>query len=154
MDDSPKRVVARVMCREFLAIAGEMADRYGTDLIDTVIFTAVWTANTGHLLDGKTYATTFHLPPDSQRRPVSLEDLAKAVRLDPALVAERLAGMIGTNFVEKHPKGYVVPTAVFTQPQQLDGVELGYVRTLRLIQELDNYGIVDEARRLAPKRAG
>jgi hypothetical protein len=149
MNDSPKRVVARVMAREVMATMGQLADRYEMDLIDTLVFTAIWTANTAHLSDAEIYAGIFDVPPDRERRTVSLEAVAAALRIDRALVETRVEGLIGASMVALENGGLVVPSAVFTRPDMIDGVELTYVRTLRLVSTLDHYGVVAEVQRLA-----
>src|SRR3954469_25281062 len=110
MDDSPKRVVARVLTRDVMATFGQIADRYGMDLIDTLVFSGVWVANTAHLSDAQIYAGTFDVPPDEVRRPVGLAALAKGLRMEAALVAERVAGLIGRGMVAKAEGGLVVPS--------------------------------------------
>ena len=154
VDDSPKRVVARVLTRDVLAAFGQITDRYGMDMLDFLVFSGVWTANTAHLTDAQVYAGTFDVPPDEVRRPVSLGALAKALRMEPALVAERVAGLIAGGLVAKVEGGLVVPSAVFGRPEMLDGIELAYVRTMQMVQALEDYGVVEEVKRLRGRAKG
>src|SRR5215218_1389606 len=144
MNDSPKRVVARVLAREVLATFGQIADRYGLDLIDTLVFTGVWTANTAHLSDPQVYAGIFDVPPDEARRPVSRAALAAQLRMEAGLLDERLARLMAGGVVVETEEGLSVPAHVLGRDEMVDGVELTYVRTLQLVQTLDRFGVVAE----------
>ena len=152
MDDSPKRVVARVLTREVLATFGQIADRYGLGLIDTLVFTGVWTANSAHLTDAQLYATALDVPPDEVRRPVTLKDLSAILRMNEAMVGQRVGALIDKGMVVETAEGLTVPSAVFLRQDMLDGIELAYVRTLQMVAALEHYGVIDEVHRIRARR--
>ena len=140
-DHSPKRVAARVLTREILARLADQADRLNLDLLDTLIFSGIWTANTEHLSDPDRFATVFDLPPNAERRRVSVAEVAVRLRLSPTLVKERVKALESAHLVESSEAGLIVPTAVFTRPEALNGIDATWKDAQRLTNILASFGL-------------
>lgn len=136
-----RRTVVRVLALEILRGLRDVAHIGGGDLNRAVIFTAVWALNTQHLTapDGR-YAGVYDLPPDRERRPVTLGELTDWVVLDEALVLSHLDRLIADGVCERTPTGYVVPSAFFTRPEMVDGLNQFYTGIVRLVSALQNAG--------------
>jgi hypothetical protein len=144
-----KRGVARLLGQRLPEFMAAQADRHGMDLIDTLIFTIIWSTNTEHLVAPGRYAGIFDIPPNAERRPLKLAELTFRARLSKALVADRVGAMKARNLVEETAAGLVVPSAVFTQPEMLNGVDAIFDNARQLVEELAAFGIVAQDRRSA-----
>lgn len=136
-----RRIVVRVFAVELLRSLNELAHANGDDLIGALVFTAVWSLNTQHLnfVEGR-YASMHDLAPDRERRPVGVEEIAAVLVIDEDLVVQRLDRLVRAGACERGPNGYVVPSAVFTQPEMMDGLNASYTGALRLVTGLQNAG--------------
>ena len=90
-----RRLVVRLASHQILNMLGELADRLGMDLIETLVHGAVWTANTEHLLESTgRYARLLDLPPDSLRRPIGEAQLLARLRLPRPLLESYIERLI------------------------------------------------------------
>jgi hypothetical protein len=144
-----KRGVARLLGQRIPEFMAAQADRHGVDLIDTLIFTIIWATNTEHLVVPGRYAGIFDIPPNAERRPIKLAELTFRARLPKTLVAERVAGLKSRHMVEETPAGLIVPSAVFTQPEMLNGVDAIFENARQLVEELAQFGVVAQGRKSA-----
>ena len=137
-----RRMTIRVMGVEIMRSLHAVAQMHGGDLIEALVFTGVWTANTQHLTSGAgaRYASIHAIPPDSQRRPVALDDLQAALCMPVDIVERYIVRLIDRGYCEQTATGYVVPTAVFTRPEMLDGLNEVYARTMGLVAALRTAG--------------
>lgn len=143
-----RRAIVRVLTHETMRGLRDLATLYGGDMIRALVFTAITTANTQHLHqpDGR-YASFYDLPPDRERRPVSIDDLVEALLMPRDIIERYVAGLCADGMCEAAPSGYVVPTAVFTRPELLHGLNDFYTGTVRLVTALQNAGFrVGDAR--------
>lgn len=136
LDDKPKRAVSRLVAKEFIDGFAALADLYGLDLLTTLVFTGVWTANTEHLNESDRYATVYDLPPNMVRRPIGEAELARRLRLPEAMVWNALDDLAAMHLVERTSSGAVVPTAVFTSAPMIEGINRTYESTQALVQRL------------------
>lgn len=140
-DETPRRAVTRIMARDLLNCAVTNADLLGLDMVGLLVFTGIWTSNTEHLTDPGRYSTIFDLPPNSERRPMPVTALAANLRMPLELVRARVDELIQADLVEEGPSGLIVPSAVFTRREMLDGVELLYTVAEALVAKLARYGV-------------
>ena len=136
-----RRAIVRVLTQEIMRGLRDLATLYGGDLIRALVFTAITSANTQHLHapDGR-YSSIYDLPPDRERRPVSIEDLVDSLLMPRELVERHVAELCADGMCEATPSGYVAPTAVFTRPEMLDGLNEFYTGAVRLVTSLQNAG--------------
>lgn len=136
-----RRATGRIIAHEALGLVSAMARAFDCDLIELVVFTGIWTSNTAHLV-GETsrYVTLHDVPPDMQRRPISRPALYAAIAVPEAIAAPYVEALIARGVVEEGPNGLTVPSAVFTQPEMLDGANEMYTRLVRMITGLRAVG--------------
>lgn len=136
-----RRATARVMTHEVLRGLAAMARLARWDMIQFLVFSGVWSANTQHLLGPKVrYAELNDIPPDSQRRPISQAALADMLCMPDDIIARYVETLIDQGIVERVGDGLVVPSAVFTRPEMMDGNNELYARTLSLVSALRGAG--------------
>lgn len=136
-----RRATARVMTYEVLRGLAAMARHGRWDMIQFLVFSGVWSANTQHLLGPKArYGELNDIPPDSQRRPVSQAALADMLCMPDDIVARYVEALIAEGIVERVGDGLVVPSAVFTRPEMMDGNNELYARVLSLVSALRGAG--------------
>jgi hypothetical protein len=118
-----RRLTIRVVAHRTLSIWTDMAAELDMDLVELMVFTGVWTANTEHLNKvTDRYARMHDLPPDSQRRPIALNALSNRLRLPQTLCQATVDRLVGRGVVEEAASGLIVPSAVFTKPAQLSAL--------------------------------
>jgi len=136
-----RRVLARIMTHEVLRGLAAMARSGGGDMIQFLVFSGIWSANTQHLLGMKgRYAEQNDIPPDSQRRPIPQEDLVHMLCMPEDIVARYVETLEADGIVERVAGGLVVPAAVFTRPAMLDGNNELYARVMSLVSALRGVG--------------
>jgi hypothetical protein len=141
-----RRLVVRVSSHYILAVIADLADRLGFDMIETLIYTGVWTANTEHLLEttGR-YARLLDLPPDSLRKPIGEAELMRRLRLPREVFEPCLEQLIARGYVERGSAGLVAPSAVFTRPEMIEALGACYEGVAGLVETLRRIGLDDAA---------
>lgn len=137
-----RRLTGRILAIEIMDLLGDMAELYGGDMIELLVFTGVWTANTNHLRTATDrYATLRDVPPDSQRKPIGDEALSRKLRIPRAIQDGYVESLIGRGLVERRDTGLVVPSAVFTRAEMLAGTNESYARLIDLLARLREAGV-------------
>lgn len=132
-----RRAIVRIMAHEILRALASLARVSGGDLIQLIVFTGIWTANTQHLVGERNrYTALRDIPPDSQRRPIPDEILAEQIAVPADIVARYVEPMIAQGLVERLAGGLVVPSAVFSRGEMLDASNELYGRVIGMISAL------------------
>ena len=140
-----RRLITRVVSSEIIQALTDLARAHGGDMFEMLVFTAIWTANTGHLDSTSRYAGLYDIPPDRDRRPLPQAELAAIIGAPPQILDHYLDRLIGYGVVERVSAGLTVPSAVFTRPDMLEGSNAIYLRMTRLIAALRNVGFEVDA---------
>ena len=136
-----RRAIVRVMSYEVLRGLAAMARLNGGDMIQFLVFTGIWTANTEHLLADKSrYAALNDIPPDSQRRPIPQDALAAQLAMPADIVARYVEPLVAAGYAERRPGGLVIPSAVFAQADMLGGSNDLHTRVMSMIVALRRAG--------------
>ncbi|MDO8323543.1 MAG: hypothetical protein Q7T23_11440 [Phenylobacterium sp.] len=136
-----RRATARIMTHEVLKGLAAMARTSGGDMIQFLVFSGIWSANTQHLIGGKgRYAELTDIPPDSQRRPISEAVLADMLCMPRDIVARYVEKLVAEGAAERLGDGLVIPSAVFTRPEMMDRNNEIYARVLSLVSALRGAG--------------
>jgi hypothetical protein len=136
-----RRAVVRVAAHEILRALGVLSRISHGDVVELLVFTAIWTSNTQHLLGaGPRYAELHDIPPDSQRRPVTDAELQRAASMPQDIIDRYVTKLIADGLVERVPGGLVAPSAVFTRPEMLDGNNELYARLVSMVAALRGVG--------------
>ncbi|MBT9470334.1 MAG: hypothetical protein V4514_06135 [Pseudomonadota bacterium] len=135
-----RRAIVRIVGYEIVRIATSMARMHDDDIIEYVIFTAIWVLNTQHLITDKRYAQLKSIPPDTARRPVTMDELRRTTPMPDHILVSYVEQLVEKGIVERTPRGLVVPTAVFTQPEMLDGTNELYGRMMAMVSTMRGAG--------------
>lgn len=126
---------------EFLmrSIDGMVAAQ-GNDLIAALIFTALWLGNVRHITNSAAnteFGGMDNLPPDSLRRPVSVQALANALRIPYETVRRYAQAMIKAGVcIRVGKRGLIVPAAVHNQPHRRKAFQESLQSLLRFLGDL------------------
>ena len=66
-----RRAVVRIVAYEMTRISSSMARVHDDDVIEYLVFTALWVLNTQHLIGHPRYGELKNIPPDAQRKPAT-----------------------------------------------------------------------------------
>ena len=136
-----RRAIVRVLTGEIMRGLRDLAAMHEGDMIRALVFTAISSANTQHLhAAGGRYASFYDLPPDRERRPVTIEQLVDSLLMPRDIVERYVTALCADGFCEPAASGYVVPSAVFTRPEMLNAVNEFYTGAVRLVTALQNAG--------------
>ncbi|MFN3513253.1 MAG: hypothetical protein ACK41C_09425 [Phenylobacterium sp.] len=135
-----RRAIVRAVSTEVLKSLTALAQAGGGDTISLLVFTGIWTANTQHLIGTGRYTALEDIPPDSQRRPILEADLERAIGIPQPILGDYVTRLIAGGIVERLPAGLVVPSAIFTTPQQVDGTNEFYARIMSIVRALRDAG--------------
>lgn len=137
-----RRAVVRVASTEVLKTLAAAARLFDGDMISLLVFTGVWVANVQHLTgaDPNRYAAFKDIPPDSQRRAVTDEDLERLICIPQPILGQYIERLVTNGVLERMPSGLVAPSAIFTQPAQMASTNEMYARLLSLVAAIRAVG--------------
>ena len=111
----PTRIIVRAACDFLLVGLAEGVRNYGS-LRRAVFMTAIVVANVQHITRSAVrtwrYARLDQIPPDSERRPVSILSLSQSLRKPFETTRAHVNALIGDGLCVKAATGVFVPTAV------------------------------------------
>lgn len=117
--DSPRAQEIARLSLAFVLDVSQISRGQG-DLLDPLVLTAILDANQAAVHRdpelARHYGDALHALPDELRRPISVNALAKSLRLPFESVRRRVGGWIETGVCVRTPAGVYVPQAVVTAP--------------------------------------
>lgn len=132
-----RRAIVRASTAEVVKGLAATARLIGGDTIFLLVFTGIWVANVQHIPnDSGRFAGITDIPPDSQRRPVTEDELERLVGVPQPILGDYVERLIVSGLAERLPGGLVVPTAVFTRPDQIAGANEIYTRLLSMVSAM------------------
>lgn len=135
-----RRAVVRIVAYEMMRISSSMARVHGNDVIEYLVFTAIWVLNTNHLIGDARFGELKSIPPDTQRKPVTMDDLRRVAPMPDEILQTYVDRLLASGYVEERPGGLVVPTAVFAQPEMLDGSNELYSHVMTMVRSMRGAG--------------
>ena len=121
------------------------------DFVDALLLLAVTQANVEWLMRDpafqRAYATYKAPPPDSLRRPISVNALAQSLRLPFETVRRRISRLALLGLLRNSPAGVYVPAAQLQLPGHHKVTDAAFARILGLYERLAG---LDELKHLAP----
>jgi hypothetical protein len=135
-----RRAIVRIVASEMVRIAGSMARRHDDDVIEYMVFTAIWVLNSEHLIGDERYAALKSIPPNVMRRPATLGDLQREIPMPEPILTTYVDRLLKKGFIEQAPGGLIAPTAVFTEPDMLEGADELYGRMMQMATSMRNAG--------------
>lgn len=131
-----RRAVVRIVAYEMTRISSSMARVHDDDVIEYLVFTALWVLNTQHLIGHPRYGELKNIPPDAQRKPATMDDLRRTVPMPDEILQTYVERLLKRGYAEERSGGLVVPTAVFTQPDMLNGANELYSHVVTMVQSM------------------
>lgn len=117
-------------------------------LLDLLLFSTISQANVTTITRQAdlqvAYAAPDHPPPDSMRRPVSVNALATSLGLPFETVRRRVHGLIDQGICRAVEGGVIVPTAVVNSPQYFRDSFRGYERLRAFYYQLRDLGLLKD----------
>lgn len=116
----PSRVIIRASANYMIRRAADGIRTFGS-WRPMVILTAIGVANvqpiaTSAVLTWR-YASVDQIPPDEERRPVGLKDLAKSLNIPMEVAREEVVALIEKGLCERSLGGVVIPNRVIQSPE-------------------------------------
>lgn len=115
-------------------------------LLDLLLFSTISQANVTTITRQAdlqvAYAAPDHPPPDSMRRPVSVNALATSLGLPFETVRRRVRGLVDQGLCRAVEGGVIVPTAVVNSPQYFEDSFRGYERLRAFYYQLRGLGLL------------
>lgn len=131
-----RRAVVRIVATEMTKISRAMARVHGDDVIEYFVFTALWVLNSSHLIGDQRYVQLKSIPPDVLRKPASLEELRAALPMPADILQTYVKRLLEKGLAEEVSGKLVVPTAVFTQPEMLQGTSELYESVVQMVTSM------------------
>jgi tRNA threonylcarbamoyladenosine modification (KEOPS) complex Pcc1 subunit len=116
-------------------------ETHGVDIVYSLVFTTLWAGNVSHLR-GRVYSEINDIPPDEERRPITIRQVADSLGLPYETVRRRVVEMIERGVVKKIGReGFIVPGEVHARPENLSALKRSHASLLRFLKELKVLGI-------------
>ena len=135
-----RRAVVRVTTLEILKALRSLAQLHDGDLFALLVFTSIWSANGEHLIGDERYAGLRDIGPDSTSKPVTDDQLQRSLGVPRDMLDRYVEMFIHMGLVERISGGLVVPGAVFTSAEMMNGANEAYDRIVGLISALRGVG--------------
>jgi hypothetical protein len=132
------------VCSEYVMRCIDVLGRlYANDFLAALIHSAIWIANTESIRQGPEnlqYGALNDIPPDSLRKPISVNALASQLGMPFETTRRYVNTMLHEGMVVRTDKGLVVPARVIGQPLMLECARAVHAHTVRLVADLHRAG--------------
>lgn len=122
----------------WVEIANEV---HGSDLLYALVFTTLWAGNCSHIRGGH-YAEVDDVPPDHERRPLTVRQVADSLGLPYETVRRRFVEMLEKGMAQRVGReGFIVPHSALAKPEVLQGLRRSHQSLTRFLKDLKAIGI-------------
>jgi hypothetical protein len=122
----------------WVEIANEV---HGSDLLYALVFTTLWAGNCSHIRGGH-YSDINDVPPDEERRPLTVRQVADSLGLPYETVRRRFVEMLEKGMAQRVGReGFIVPQAALARPEVMNGLRRSHQSLMRFLKELKTIGI-------------
>ncbi|WP_421739549.1 hypothetical protein [Caulobacter sp.] len=116
-------------------------ETHGVDIVYSLVFTTLWAGNVSHLR-GRTYAELDDVPPDEERRPITIRQVADSLGLPYETVRRRVVEMLKRGMARKVGReGFIVPGEALSRPEMVNSLKRSHGSLLRFLKDLKGLGI-------------
>jgi hypothetical protein len=116
-------------------------EAHGVDIVYSLVFTTLWAGNVSHLR-GRTYAQVEDIPPDDERRPITIRQVADSLGLPYETVRRRVVEMLKRGMAARVGReGFIVPFEALARPEIVNALKRSHTSLLRMLKELKALGI-------------
>jgi len=114
---------------------------HGSDLLYALVFTTLWAGNCSHIR-GSVYAEVDDIPPDHERRPLTVRQVADSLGLPYETVRRRFVEMLDKGMAKRVGReGFIVPAAALARPEVVQGLKRSHISLTRFLKELKSIGV-------------
>ncbi len=122
----------------WVEIANEV---HGSDLLYALVFTTLWAGNCSHIR-GVVYAEVDEIPPDHERRPLTVRQVADSLALPYETVRRRFVEMLEKGMAQRVGReGFIVPQSALARPEVVQGLRRSHISLTRFLKELKSIGV-------------
>lgn len=122
----------------WVEIANEV---HGSDLLYALVFTTLWAGNCSHIRGGL-YAEVDDMPPDHERRPLTVRQVADSLALPYETVRRRFVEMLEKGMAQRIGReGFIVPSSALAKPEVVQGLRRSHQSLTRFLKDLKTIGI-------------
>ena len=114
---------------------------HGSDLLYALVFTTLWAGNISHIR-GNLYTEVDDIPPDHERRPLTVRQVADSLGLPYETVRRRFVEMLEKGMAQRVGReGFIVPQAALARPEVVQGLKRSHISLTRFLKELKSIGV-------------
>lgn len=122
----------------WVEIANEV---HGSDLLYALVFTTLWAGNISHIR-GSLYTEIDDIPPDHERRPLTVRQVADSLGLPYETVRRRFVEMLEKGMAQRVGReGFIVPSSALARPEVVQGLRRSHISLTRFLKELKTIGV-------------
>lgn len=141
-----RRQVLRLAINMFLEAVEILMARVGLDLIHTLLYITIVQANVRHISENpdaaSAYAGLKDIPPDEERRPVSVYAVAREMGLPYETARRHVRQMTDAGLLARDSGGGVwTPAAIHHQAAWIAGAEVSWRQVQRLVEAFGELGV-------------
>jgi predicted transcriptional regulator len=146
-DAAVARLVARLSTEYVLRSIQMAARQYGGDIIMTTVAQSITAANVAHLVGAPNrdprYIGLDDLPPDEERRPVSVLAIAGACGLPFETTRRYVNRLIAAGVVRRIKGGVITLTSAVASPENTAAIVENISNTRRFMRDLRRAGLTE-----------
>lgn len=121
----------------WVEIANEV---HGSDFLYALVFTTLWAGNCSHIR-GDVYTDIDDIPPDHERRPLTVRQVADSLGLPYETVRRRFVEMLEKGMAQRVGReGFIVPQSALARPEVMQGLKRSHMSLTRFLKELKSIG--------------
>jgi len=141
-----RRQILRLTTNMFLEAVEILMARIGLDLIHTLLYITVIQANVRHISEDPDVAANYSglrdIPPDDERRPVSVYAVAREMGLPYETARRHIRQMTDAGLLARDRNGGVwAPAALHSQADWVAGAEVSWGQVKRLVEAFGQLGV-------------
>jgi CRP-like cAMP-binding protein len=148
VSDAHTRAVARICTEFFLEAAVGIADFFKGELVTALVFLAIMRENVRHIDHTPENASAYGVrtaPPDSEREPVTIYVVAKALGLTYETARRHVKRLVEDGYCLRTERGLLVPAEVLTRPEVVRANERNLANFNRLLTNAVRAGLIEVA---------
>jgi hypothetical protein len=147
VSEAHTRAVARICTEFFLEAAVGTADFFKGELVTALVFLAIMRENVRHIdhtpENARAYGGVQSLPPDTEREPVTIYIVAKALGLTYETARRHVKRLVEDGYCVRTERGLVVPAEVLTRPEVVRGNERNLANFNTLLNNAVSAGLIE-----------
>ena len=146
VSEAHTRAVGRICTEFFLETAVGSADFFKGELVTALVFLAILRENVRHIGHTPENSRTYGgptLPPDSEREPVTIYVVAKALGLTYETARRHVKRLVEDGYCVRTERGLLIPTEVLRRPEVVRANERNLANFNKLLNNAVSAGLIE-----------